>query len=67
MCLEIITCKITLPKKKKKSFVIRLFSFYCIFKSFVLFDVIRLLKLVFTKSACFNISAKFSAVNLLNS
>ena len=76
MCLRsVITCKLILPKKTLQYFVIRLFSFFWTFKCCVLFEVIRLLKLVsllsksvlFTKSACFNLDAKLSAVNLWNS
>ena len=59
---------------KIKSFVIRLYSFFRTSKFFVLLEVLGLLKLViflsksvlFTKSACFNLAAKCSAVNLLN-
>ena len=72
---SIITCKIILPKKKIQSFAIRLFSFSWTSKSFVLFEVNRLLKLIsllsksvlFTKSACFDMAAKFSTIGLLNS
>ena len=59
---------------KIKSFVIRLYSFFQTSKFFVLLEVLGLLKLVsflsksvlFTKSACFNLAAKCSTVNLLN-
>ena len=72
---SIITCKIILRKKKIQSFAIRLFSFSWTSKSFVLFEVNRLLKLnsllsksvLFTKSACFDMAAKFSTIGLLNS
>ena len=67
--------KYILLKKKLWPFVIRRVSFLRTFKYFVLSEVIYLLKLInlfsksvlFTKLACVNLEAKFSAVNSLNS
>ena len=67
--------KYILLKKKLWAFAIRLVSFFRNFKYYVSFEVIFLLKLInlfsksvlFTKLACVNLEAKFSAFNSLNS
>ena len=64
-----------LPKEKLQCFGVRLFIIFWTSKYLVLFEVNFLLKRIsllsksvfLTTLGCFNLSTKFSAVNLLNS